>query len=199
MPWRLVTVGSLDQAYKGVDTILSAVARVRGAGLSVKLNVIGDGKHRLRLEEYCRDLGIDDAVRFVGRVQSPREVARYLDESDMFLLASRTEGLPRAMLEAMARGLPCLGTKVGGIPEVLAENDLFRVSQADDLAEKMRAALNDPQIMNEMARRNWMRAQDYREEALRSRRCKFYSCVESLTREWFDRRHDPQASQGESP
>ena len=60
-----------------------------------------------------------DRVRFRGQLTTPVDVRAELDRADLFVLPSRQEGLPRAMIEAMARALPCIGSSVGGIPELL--------------------------------------------------------------------------------
>jgi glycosyltransferase involved in cell wall biosynthesis len=183
---RLVTVGSLHQTYKGVDTLLQAIALYCRSWGPLRLLVVGDGKLRPNLERQCRRLGIQDCVDFVGRVADARIVRTYLDQSDMFVLASRTEGLPRAMLEAMARGLPCLGTDVGGITELLDASDLFPADRPEQLAGKLRESLRNPQRLAQMAHRNWSRAKDYREQLLRPRRNLFYSHVAQATQHWLD-------------
>jgi glycosyltransferase involved in cell wall biosynthesis len=114
--FQLVTVGSLQQMYKGTDVLIGAVAACVQQGLDLTLHVVGDGKHRPELEALAEYLGISERVRFRGELPAPI-VRAELDAADMFVLPSRTEGLPRAMIEAMARGLPCIWTNLGGKPE----------------------------------------------------------------------------------
>ena len=118
---RIVTVGSLAQAYKGVDVLIHALSAVRRSGHSCELTVVGDGRLRPKLETLAASAGVP--VRFTGHLTRAK-VVRELDASDIFVLASRTEGLPRALIEAMARGLPCVATRVGGIPELLDSDAL---------------------------------------------------------------------------
>ena len=115
-PLRVVTVGSLAQRYKGVDVLIRAVSALNALGRPCELTVIGDGRYRAELETLAASLELP--VRFTSHLKRP-QVMSELDDANLFVLASRTEGLPRAVIEAMARGLPCIGTRVGGIPELL--------------------------------------------------------------------------------
>ncbi len=117
---RAAFVGSLEQPYKGLDVLLVALARARTA---VELTVIGDGRLRRELETQATRLGLDARVRFLGRLPSSAAVQAALPGHDVMIVPSRTEGLPRAMLEAMALGLPCIASAVGGVPELLEPSD----------------------------------------------------------------------------
>ena len=110
-----------------------------------------------------------------------------LDEADLFVLPSRSEGLPRAMIEAMARGLPCIGTRVGGVPELLLAEDLVAAGDAEALASKIIEVFHEPQRLAEMSARNLSQAQAYRDEVLRERRTQYYSRLREVTERWLDR------------
>ncbi|WP_070988388.1 glycosyltransferase [Halofilum ochraceum] len=83
-----------------------------------QLALVGDGSERLAIETLIRDLGLDDRVRLLG---DRNDIAQLMPQFDLLVLASRTEGLPMVLLEAMACGVPCVATAVGGIPDLLAE------------------------------------------------------------------------------
>ncbi len=135
--WRLVFVGSLARLYKGPDVLIDAVALCRARGMRLDLTVIGDGRCRLALEARARSRGVGQAVRFVGQLPAGAAVREALDAAHLFVLPSRGEGLPRAMIEAMARGIPCLGTAVSGIPELLPEDRLVPPDDAESLARAL--------------------------------------------------------------
>lgn len=116
---RLVIVGSMEQLYKAPDVLIRAVAQCLANGLDLELVFVGDGKFRPMLESLAKKNGIGDRVCFRGMLPSGAAVRAELDAADIFVLPSRTEGLPRALIEAMARALPCIGSEVGGIPELL--------------------------------------------------------------------------------
>src|SRR5439155_26719861 len=101
-----------------------AVAECRQAGLDVTLDIVGDGRFRPELDRLAAELGIREQVCFRGQLPAGEPVRARLDAADLFVLPSRSEGLPRAMVEAMARALPCIGSNVGGILELLAPEDL---------------------------------------------------------------------------
>jgi glycosyltransferase involved in cell wall biosynthesis len=103
---------------KGIDVLLKAWAKVVEQEKGLKLAIMGDGPLAGQLKQLSRGLGVDDSVEFVGMVTS---IAEYLRNADLFILPSRAEGLSNALLEAMAHGLPCIATNVGGNTEVLGE------------------------------------------------------------------------------
>jgi len=178
--FNLVFIGSLAQMYKAPDVLLLAVAGCRGQGLDVRLTLIGEGQYRARMEDLSRELGIQSAVMFTGQLDS-MAVREKLIESDLFVLPSRTEGLPRAMIEAMACALPCLGTFVGGIPELLVKDDMVESGNAEALTQKICEVLTNHGRMLEMSRTNLERASHFRRNILDSRRRDFYSYIAQQT------------------
>ena len=97
----------------------------------------------------------------------------WLDEMDLYIQPSLQEGLPRAVMEAMSRGLPALGARTGGIPELLGEEDIFPRKGVDAIARMLPAIT--PEEMERMAARNFERAKDYQKETLDKRRYALYS------------------------
>ena len=184
-PFRLVTVASLEQMYKAPDVLIRALAAARETGLDIVLDVVGDGRLRPQFERLASDLGVRGQVNFHGQAPGGEAVRRYLDSASLFVLPSRTEGLPRAMVEAMARALPCIGTTVGGIPELLPPEDLVVPNDVAGLACKIRETLLSPGRLTEMSRRNLHRAQEFAEEKLAGRRKEFLDYVRHATTVWL--------------
>lgn len=183
-PFNCTVVGSLEQPYKGVDILLHAMRTLRDGGLDLRLTVIGEGTYRSELESLSNRLGLGDVVSFTGFVGERKRLMAMLDASDLFVLPSRTEGLPRAMIEAMARGIPCVGTTVGGIPDLLQHDEMVPPGDATALAKLIGAVLTDPQRMAHMSERNLEVARRYRSDILRVRRQGFYSAVRDRTQAW---------------
>ncbi len=188
---RMVYVGSLSQLYKAPDVLLKAMARCVRDGLDVWLTIVGDGQFRVKLQRQAARLGLGERVVFRGQLTIGDAVRKELDAADLFVLPSRQEGLPRAMIEAMARGLPCIGSNVGGIPELLPPEDMVPPGNPLALARKIEEVLTDPVRMHRMATRNLKRAGDYREASLCERRLAFYRFVRESTEAWIDREQPP--------
>lgn len=189
----LVSVGSLAQMYKAPDVQIDAVAQLVKEGLDLQLVLIGDGKHRPELEERAAALGMAERVIFRGQLTAGTAIRAELDAADLFCMPSRTEGMPRALIEAMARGLPCIGSTMGGIPELLPEEDMVPPGDVAALARTIRAVITDPERMARMSARNLARVHDYGEDELRVRRTNFYRALWERTDAWAERdgvRHD---------
>lgn len=183
--FTLIIVGTLEQLYKAPDVLIDAVGACARAGLDLRLVLVGDGKHRSELEARARAVGIGERVRFLGFLAAGGAVRAELDRADLFVLPSHQEGLPRAMVEAMARALPCIGSTVGGIPELLPPDDLVPPGDVAALAAKIRAVLTDPARLAAMSARNLAKAREYHEEILCARRIAFYRLVRERTATWL--------------
>jgi glycosyltransferase involved in cell wall biosynthesis len=180
----LIAIGAMEQPYKGLDVLIHALAVIRSRGLDFRLMLVGDGRLRPELVSLAARLGIDSAVSFTGSLPSGRTIIEALDASDLFVMPSRTEGLPRAIVEAMARALPCIGSHVGGIPELLEPEDLVEPGDPAALAAKIIEVAGSPERMERMSQRNLMRAQDFQEHLLSARRREFFSRVHDITALW---------------
>jgi glycosyltransferase involved in cell wall biosynthesis len=115
----------------------------------VKLLVAGDGEDREKLEHVARGLEVQGRVIFAGHVDH-KELPAYLKISDIFVRPSLIEGLGNSFLEAMAAGVPIIGTRVGGIPDFLTENEtgLFcNVQDPRSIAEAVRQYMEDPALV----------------------------------------------------
>jgi glycosyltransferase involved in cell wall biosynthesis len=113
----ILFVGRLDPV-KSISTVIEALARSLDRNPDLYLQIVGDGPERATLEAQAKALGVSKMVGFVG---NQKDVQRYLRSADLFVLPSVTEGISNALLEAMASGIACLATPVGGNLEVLAQ------------------------------------------------------------------------------
>lgn len=183
--YRLITLASLEQMYKAPDVLIDACALCLQAGYNLRLVICGDGKYRSSLEALAQKRGIADQVEFRGHVAGFAAVASELDQSDVFLLPSRTEGLPRAMVEAMARGLACIGSAVGGIPELLPPEFLVPAGEVLALAHRICNMLDQPEMMLNAALRNLDHAHEYEEAKLHHTRLEYYRAVRETAEAWL--------------
>jgi phosphatidylinositol alpha-1,6-mannosyltransferase len=171
-PLRLISVAVLSQRYKGIDVLFEAIAALR-QDVACSFELVGDGTLRRELEAKATELGIRDCVTFVGQLSDARAIRERLDHADLFVLPSLTEGLPRALLEAMARGLPCVASAVGGVTELLAASDLVSPARPQELARKIAEMGQNPELLAMASARNFQTASDYSTEATERRRAEF--------------------------
>lgn len=144
--FRLLYIGSLIPR-KNVDLILHAVEKL-GRSVEASLIIVGDGAERPRLEELAHRLGIAHKVKFEGQI-APDGIPDLLAEADAFVLASRSEGRPNVVLEAMASGLPIVATDIPGVRELVATQEiglLFPVGDSDRLAACIQALASNPAL-----------------------------------------------------
>lgn len=188
---HVMNVGTFDTWYKGPDILLNAFSSCCKLGLDLKLTFIGDGRYRSEIEKMADKLGVAARVRFLGQLPFSAAVRAELDTADLFVFPSRQEGLPKALVEAMARGLPCIGTAVGGIPELLSTEDLVAPNDAEGLGQRMREVLADPERRAAMSSRNLATAKKYESEILRRRRIAFYQALRGQTDAWIQRKLTP--------
>ena len=110
-------------------------------------------------------------VKFVGTLKHDA-IFQFLDEIDVYIHPSKTEGLPRAIVEAFSRGLPTLGAKSGGIPELIGKEYLFGKGAEDEIEQML---LNiDKGKMKEQAKRNFETSKKYTADKLNRERLDFY-------------------------
>jgi rhamnosyl/mannosyltransferase len=140
--------------YKGLRTLLRAFRHVRKRIRSAQLAIVGSGPEQPVLEQLANQLGLADAVRFVGTLSRPRLREAY-SACDLFVLPSlsRSEAFGIVLLEAMARGKPVVATHVGGIPYVVRQGQSGILVPPFDpipLAEAISQLLNDPELRQRM-------------------------------------------------
>lgn len=164
-PPTIIAVGRLS-AVKAQDVLLRGFRQVRERVPDVKLLLVGGGPSREEFEALARQLELGDSVEFAGELR-PEAVRARMQQARVFVLPSRSEGLPLALLEAMAAGLPPVATAVGGVPNVLEPDAGLLVPPEDPaaLAEALSNILSDPQRAGEVAHAARTRAADFSAEA----------------------------------
>ncbi len=174
------TSNSISHDEKGHSVVIKVIKALRDKGYDVEVNFIGDGSMRPTFEKMSEDLGIGNYVHFTGWLSSSDEVARVLSENDIFIFPSISEGLPRSVIEAMAVGLPCVASNVGGIPELVTEEYVFDPKDVDGFASAIEKLITHPKLMDEESLRSIQKASEYTTPVLQSRRNAFYSKIRDL-------------------
>jgi glycosyltransferase involved in cell wall biosynthesis len=140
---------------KGFDVAIRALSDVPGATFVL----VGDGSERERLEALARETGVAERVEFAGWSEEAR---RYLPGFDVFVLPSRQEGFPLAVVEAMLAGVPVVAADVGSVSEAVVEAETGFLVARDDpaaLAGRLRHLISDPQLARKLGRSGRERAQ----------------------------------------
>ncbi len=158
-PYTLLAVGRFVPK-KGYDVLLKALNLLRKQGIDATLTLAGSGPEERRLKKLCQELALTDAVRFPGFAPH-NAVPDLLRQADCFVMSSRVsptgdrDGIPNVILEAMAHGLPVVGTDVSGIGEVVQDNVTGVLAAADDpqaLAQGIAKLLQDKERALALAR-----------------------------------------------
>ncbi len=169
----IVCVGRVEAQKNPLGT-MRALAKLDNLGFTNwKFVWAGEGPLREKTERLAEELGLSDRVDFRGFVPWD-DIFGLLDRSDLFLLNSVCEGLPRSLVEAMARGLPAVASDVGGVLELLSPEDVVPMTDDDALTEKLYQVLRDNKRLAEMSRRNLQTAKTYSAEILSSCKKAFY-------------------------
>ena len=142
-PRRVVVVANL-RPEKGHDVLIDAAREVLARVLGATFDIVGDGPLAGSLRELARRAGVDRAVTFAGHQQ---DVGARLAQGDIFVLPSRSEAMPNALLEAMATGLPVIASEVGGIGEIVEDGRTGLLVPADNpaaLADRICRVMTTP-------------------------------------------------------
>ena len=143
----VTTVGRLT-AIKQHELFLAAAKRIATTIPSARFLIVGDGERRAELEALTREWQLQDNVAFLGW---RRDLATIYAASDVFLLTSRNEGTPVALIEAMAAGVPGVSTDVGGVRDVITDDRVGTVVSTASDAALAHAVM---QLLTDRARRN---------------------------------------------
>lgn len=166
----LGTAGAVHVGYKGHDLVIRALADLESGHIAHEYRIAGDGD-QTRLRRLANAYGVSDRVTFLGAL-SRREVLDFYDGLDIYVQPSRSEGLPRALIEAMSRGCPAVGSSAGGIPELLDPTAVFKSGSKQELVAKLRDA-SSRSFLVQQAERNWNFANALQKQDLEAKRQRF--------------------------
>lgn len=166
---RIGTLGAVDVYYKGQEFIIRAIKKMREKGVDFEYLIIGGGDTS-RLSGVAKDCGVEDLVQFTGPLPHDK-ILDTIDRIDIYAQPSLTEGLPRSVIEAMSRGCLTIGTKVGGIPELVYPEYLFKKGDVNSIASILEHITTDD--LKNQAVKNYNAAKDYDVNELNNRRHNF--------------------------
>ncbi|MBD2394964.1 glycosyltransferase [Cyanobacterium aponinum FACHB-4101] len=173
-------IGTLKGKFKGIQTVLRTLQQIRSQLPPFEFRVLGGGEAD-SWRQLAQSLGVNDVTFFDGTLPGGEPVFQWLDKIDIYLQPSFKEGLPRALIEAMSRGCPCLASNVAGIPELLESESLITPGNINQLGQLLIKVANHRHWQLQQAQKNWQRAGDYAYDVLEQRRDNFWQTfVESI-------------------
>ncbi len=158
---KIIVHVSNFREVKRVPDVVDTFAYVLKNDIKAKLLLVGDGPDRNRAEQRCRELGICDQVRFLGKQEQVEEV---LSIADLFLIPSGSETFGLAALEAMGCGVPVISSNIGGLPEVNIQGEtgyLCDLGDTDAMGQYAVEILSDPEKHRQMSENARRRAEKF--------------------------------------
>lgn len=167
---------------KGQKELMQTVKLLKEQAIFVKVKFAGDNYNDgiPKLKHFAKELGISDQVEFVGFL-SRVELDCFLTTSDLFVLPTKAEGLPRVLIEAMAKGLPCVSSNVSGIPELLSTQYLVDFSDIQGIAEIIKKLVTSKNEYQSASLANFVKSKQFEASILEKRRDTFYSKLKELS------------------
>jgi len=172
---KIATTAMVNVRYKGQRFVIRAIRQLKNMGYSnYHYYIIGGGDGR-RLQVLAKRLGVENQIHFVGKI-THEEVFRLLDEIDIYVHPSLQEGLPRSVVEAMSRALPCIGARTAAIPELLDNRFVVKRKSVDEIVDRI-LLLQDKNLSTAQAKRNYDEAKKYGCHILDAKRKEFYESI----------------------
>lgn len=168
------TAAAVDVKYKGQRYIIEALGKLKKQGINnFYYEIVGDGNQQY-LKNLAQINNVTENISFLGAIPHLK-INDWLDKIDIYAQPSRQEGLPRALIEAMSRGLPSFGARTGGIPELL--DDKFIFSNSSSNIDEICIILNsfDGNAMKNQAEVNYGKAKKYDKSTIDEKRKKFFN------------------------
>jgi glycosyltransferase involved in cell wall biosynthesis len=168
----LGTIAAVNVRYKGQEYVIKAIYELNKNGYNFEYHLVGDGDNSF-LKAVADRYNIADKVKFLGGLPHSK-IFDYLDSIDIYVQPSKTEGLPRALVEAMSRACPSLGSASGGIPELLNKEFIFKDGDTKDICEIIKKLVYRKLLLDE-AVRSFEKSKEFEKHLLNERRNVFYA------------------------
>ncbi len=164
------TTAAIDVKFKGQQYIIAALGSLKKQGITnYEYQLVGTGDSSY-LKSLARKYGVETQVKFLGAMPHD-QVFDWLDTIDIYVQPSKQEGLPRALVEAMSRGIPAFGANTGGIPELIDSEFIFKNTTLKNVKEIVFLIQKfDKEIMKKQAERNFDIAKQYQKHVLDEKR-----------------------------
>lgn len=169
-PIIIGTTAAVNVPYKGQEYIIEAISKLKRDGYNFTYELVGVGEKDY-LEDIARKYDVINEVKFLG-VLLHDEVLHWLDRIDLYAQPSKQEGLPRALVEAMSRGCPAIGSITAGIPELLSNGFLFQKGDVKEIYIILKNLTKEKMI--ESAKLNFEKSKEFDSTLIEERRTKIF-------------------------
>lgn len=168
---------------KGFNEIIEAISILKKKGVIVNAKFVGQDYHNgiTQFMDLSRRLDVEKQIEFMGYLTRP-ELDDFLSSVDMFVMPTRAEGLPRVIIEAMAKGLPAISTPVSGNPELLDTHFLVKYEDVQTLANRIEELIIDKELYEKASFENFNNSQKYEATVLERKRDAFYQKLEQIAK-----------------
>ncbi len=177
---KLILIGRMNKPFKGVDTALQMMNHSKKSSVSPELHLIGGGALLEHYKKYAHKLDIIKDCVFHGEVTTKKDVIDLIFQSDIMILPSRREGLPRALIEGMSVGVPIIASNVAGIPELLPEELLIKPNDSKKLFDLVIKLSIDKDLRKKHSKINFKKSLFYDVTNLTKIRTSFYQAISSI-------------------
>jgi glycosyltransferase involved in cell wall biosynthesis len=164
-------IGNPDLKIKGAKVLLEAVKTLRETGCNIEVRILG-GKGVQFIKEHNT---VENWFSFDGTLEGRENIDNWLSGLDLYIQPSYTEGMPRALIEAMSCGLPCIGSDVGGIPELLPKEALFKTGDIHALKEVIQTIILSKEKYNSLSASCVKEASNYHSSIIEEKKHEYYN------------------------
>lgn len=178
--FKVGLIGSFNNHYKGIKEAIESISILKKNNYNANLHILGSGHLLNEYKNLASTLNVTDNIHFDGSLEGGEEVIKWLENMDMYIQPSYTEGLPRALIEAMSVGLPAIASDVGGIPELLPSSCLIPPHNSEKLSHKISELIMSQELRFTYGRRNYIEAKNYDFNFLNKTRLKFWNSARNL-------------------
>lgn len=171
--YKIGIVASYHDSRKGIDTAIKALNILSNSNIELHILGLGTEDDREKWFHYARKYDVEKQIFFDPSLSGVEKVLEWNDNMDLNILPSRSEGLPRCVVESISRACPCIVTNVCGMTELVDVKWQHNPGDYKKLAQLIAQLICDKQLMEAVAKENFERSKEYKFELLRARRNEF--------------------------
>lgn len=167
------TIGTLNVKYKGQSDVMKAIKVLVKKGYNIEYRLVGAGDDH-KLKEFAKKIKVYDYCNFIGSIEHEK-IFDFIDNLDIYIHPSHTEGLCRALIEVISRACPTIASNAGGNLELVESEYIYKKKNIDQLIQKFEKIINSKSNMKEQSIKNFDRSKQYTNYFLEKKRNKIYS------------------------